>query len=105
MSGNLKNPADFGARDPDVSDSLYAARYVAATDNAPAKETGLAKMLRTFKKDDPAKFLGYLKSLERDYMMAKKTGGTKTADEGTEECVALVEKLLAELDNPGGEKV
>jgi hypothetical protein len=99
-----KNPADFGSNDPDVSDSLFAARYVAATDAAPAKETGLAKMLRTFKKDDPVKFLGYLKSLERDYALAKKTGtGAKTSDEGTKECVALVEKLLAELASPGGE--
>lgn len=87
--------------DDSTPENLAAARLVSYTTKAQAGDSELVRMYRSLKKEDPGKFLTRLENMEVKYAAArgkKEAGAVQGADAGTAECVGLVEKLLAGIE-------
>lgn len=92
--------------DFEVSDALLAIRRVAETRKG-TEDTEVMATFRRLKEDNPDKFLARWQSLEADHkkhckeeraVAALTPSSQENYDIGTKACVALVEKLLNELE-------
>jgi hypothetical protein len=81
--------------DEDAPEALLSARWVSHMPPTPG-DSELVKMYQVMKKDEPKHFLAELRNLEKAYLQAKGKDENAGIDAGTDECIALVEKLLLE---------
>lgn len=101
---NLIPGRKMGARTPprQLQDYRWVYRHPEGEEG-----TGIQKTLRELLKKDPGKFMDRLQKLEdgfRSRAPGVKKDGPVVVDEGTDKCIELVERMLAEYKSEAGKQ-